>query len=99
MPRELVAIAAREPAIRQYDDAPLEPGQIRARTEYGAPKHGTELHMYRGDSPFGDAHLDPELRAFIPGGAPHGRFPMGLGNIAVGTVTEVGAAVGEVAAG
>src|SRR5947209_7702656 len=30
MPRELVAIAAGEPAIRAYHDAPLEPGQIRA---------------------------------------------------------------------
>jgi threonine dehydrogenase-like Zn-dependent dehydrogenase len=99
MPRELVATAVRTPALREYQDAPLAPGQIRARTEYGAPKHGTELHMYRGDSPFGDAHLDPDLRAFVAGGAPHGGFPIDLGNIAVGTVTEVGAGVGEVAAG
>src|SRR3982750_3994173 len=99
MPRELVATAVREPAIREYDDAPLGPGQIRARTEYGAPKHGTELHMYRGDSPFGDSHLDPELRAFVAGGAPSGRFPIALGNVAVGRVTEVGSAVEGIAAG
>src|SRR5436309_1752516 len=43
MPRELVATAVRRPAIREYQDAPLEPGEIRVRTEYGAPKHGTEL--------------------------------------------------------
>src|SRR5215211_5601194 len=94
MPRELVATAAREPAIREYEDAPLGSGQIRARS-----KHGAELHMYRGDSPFGDSRLDPQLRAFVPGAAPHGGFPMDLGNIAVGTVTAVGAGVDEVAPG
>ena len=99
MPRELVAAAIRTPELRSYEDTPLEPDQVRARTEYGAPKHGTELHMYRGDSPFGDSRFDPAMRAFLPGAVPGGGFPMSLGNIAVGTVTEVGASVRDVQPG
>ena len=50
MPRELVAVAPGQPTIREYqDDAPLRSGEIRVRTEYGAPKHGTELSIYHGD--------------------------------------------------
>ena len=90
MPRELVAIAVRTPAIREYEEAPLGPGEIRVRTAFGAPKHGTELHMYRGDSPFGDSHWDAEQKIFLAGTSPQPAFPRPLGNIAVGTVVEVG---------
>ena len=99
MPRELAALSVRTPGYRAYEDAPLEPNQVRVRTEYGAPKHGTELHMYRGDSPFGESHFDPDERAFLPGGAAFAGFPFALGNAAVGVVTEVGAAVEGVALG
>jgi threonine dehydrogenase-like Zn-dependent dehydrogenase len=93
MPRELVALAVRTPGFREYRDEPLAPGEIRVRTRYGAPKHGTELHMYRGDSPFGDSHWDPGERIFLPGASEQGGFPRPLGNIAVGEVVEVGPGV------
>ena len=99
MPRALVAVAVRTPSIEEYVDSPLQPHQIRVRSRYGAPKHGTELHMYRGDSPQGDSHWDPELLAFLPGTTPSGGFPRSLGNIAVGEVTEVGSAVSGVQVG
>lgn len=99
MPRELIAIAARQPALRAYTDSPLEPDQIRVRTEYGAPKHGTELHLYRGDSLYRDSRFDPERRIFLAETDVPSRFPMKLGNVAVGVVTEVGMAVTGVAVG
>jgi len=89
----------RTPALRGYEDTPLRDGEIRVRTQFGAPKHGTELHMYRGDSAFADSHWDAEQRIFVPGGAPSGGFPRPLGNIAVGLVTEVGAGVQGVQVG
>ena len=46
MPRELVALAQRTSALRDYEERPLQPDEIRVRTEYGAPKHGTELHGF-----------------------------------------------------
>jgi threonine dehydrogenase-like Zn-dependent dehydrogenase len=98
MPRELVALAVRQPAIREYEDEPLAPSEIRVRTLFGSPKHGTELHGYRGDSPFSDSHWDPAAKIFRPGAAGSG-FPRPLGNIAVGVVTEIGAEVGGIAVG
>lgn len=99
MPRELVAIAVRTPAIREYEERPLRPGEIRVRTEFGSPKHGTELHLYRGDSPFGDSHWDAAQQIFLPGAAPQATFPRPLGNIAVGTVIAVGPDVSGVEVG
>ncbi len=99
MPRELVAMAIRTPAIREYRERELRPGEIRVRTQYGAPKHGTELHMYRGDNPYADSHWDAEQRIFLPGAGPSSGFPRPLGNIAVGVVTEVSAGVEGVQVG
>lgn len=73
MPRELAATAPRQPILREYEDGPVREGHVRVNVEFGAPKHGTEMTMYRGYR-----------------GA---RFPMGLGNICVGRVSEIGAGV------
>jgi threonine dehydrogenase-like Zn-dependent dehydrogenase len=98
MPRELVAIAVRTPAFRDYDERPLAPDEIRVRTMFGAPKHGTELHGYRGDSSFSDSHWSSDERIFLPG-APPDQFPRALGNIAVGRVVEIGANVDGIRVG
>ncbi len=49
MPRELVAIAPRTPVLREDDEPPLRTRQIRIRTEFASPKHGTELVSHRDD--------------------------------------------------
>jgi threonine dehydrogenase-like Zn-dependent dehydrogenase len=94
MPRELVAIAPREPVIREYDDPPLGPTQIRIQTELASPKHGTELVGYRNDPvtsrPYNNAWGATISR--LPEVALQS-FPRPLGNMAVGTVSEVGSEV------
>src|SRR5690348_7305577 len=100
MPRELVAVAPGQPLIRAYqDDAPLRPGEIRVLTEYGAPKHGTELGIYHGDRWPAGMHWDEAQRLVVPGAAPKPQFPFPLGNMAVGRVLEVGPDVTGVAVG
>jgi threonine dehydrogenase-like Zn-dependent dehydrogenase len=99
MPRELIAVAPRSPVLADYSDQPLQPGEIRVRSRFGAPKHGTEMHMYRGDSPLGDSHFDPTIRAFLPGQRTGGVFPIRLGNMCVGDVVEVGPNVEGVSLG
>lgn len=49
MPRELVAIDVRKPVLREYEDGPVPEGHVRVKVEFGAPKRGSELTMYRGD--------------------------------------------------
>jgi len=102
MPRELVAIAVRTPALREYTDQPLQPNEIRVTTQFGAPKHGTELHGYRADGATSHASWDAAQRLFMPTGPdrpPSQQFPRGLGNIAVGIVSETGADVAGVKVG
>lgn len=94
MPRELIAVAPRTPILRDYDDPPLEPRQVRIRTELASPKHGTELVGYRND-PVAGRPYDFTTGAVMPrpaGEALEG-FPMRLGNMAVGVVTDVGSDV------
>ena len=70
MPRELVAVALRQPALREYEDGPVPADSVRVQVEFGSPKRGTELTAYYGY---------------------HGTtFPMGLGNMCVGKIIEIG---------
>ena len=65
MPRELVATAPRTPVLREYEEAPLGPMQIRIKTEFASPKHGTELVGYRND-PVANRPYDFAWGANIP---------------------------------
>lgn len=94
MPRELVALAPRTPVLREYNDPPLGAREVRVRTEFASPKHGTELVGYR-DEPAAHRPYDRGLGCVVartPEQAA-GNFPRALGNMAVGTVVEVGSEV------
>ncbi len=91
MPRELVALAKEQAALRDYASLPLNPEQIRVRTRFAAAKHGTEMALFRGyASPRG--RYDPDYQLFRAEEAGV-RYPLNLGNACVGDVIEVGAAV------
>jgi len=102
MPRELVAIAPRTPVLREYEEPPLKPNQVRVKSRLSAEKHGTTLTVYRGVSPFSEKMFDPKLGVFVlkpPDKAGWGDFPMRLGNMTVGIVTEVGNEVKSIGVG
>jgi threonine dehydrogenase-like Zn-dependent dehydrogenase len=96
MPRELVAIAPRTPVLREYEEPDLGPRQIRIRTEFASPKHGTELMAYRND-PVANRPYDPEWGCMMPRTEEQAAsaFPRPLGNMAVGVVTDIGAGVSQ----
>lgn len=100
MPRELVAIAPRTPVLREYEEPPLGPHDIRVRTELASPKHGTELVGYR-DDPVASRPYDPLWGAVMPVAADKAMvtFPMRLGNMAVGVITDVGTDVSRFTVG
>jgi threonine dehydrogenase-like Zn-dependent dehydrogenase len=99
-PRELIATAPRTPELREYEEPLLGPTQIRIKTEFASPKHGTELVGYRND-PVANRPYDFAWGANIerPPGAGVQGFPRPLGNMAVGTVAEVGPEVTRFAVG
>lgn len=95
MPRELVAIESKKPVLREYEEKPLDENEVRIKTEFSSPKHGTELHVYRGTSPFQDKEFSPAWRMFLPREGATSLFPRPLGNMSVGTVVEVGRKVSK----
>lgn len=99
MPRELVAVAPRKPMLQEFEEPALGADEIRIRSEFAAPKHGTELVGYRNE-PAARSRYDPYWGCVIGGSDNEsGRFPQRLGNMAVGVVTETGPAVTRLAVG
>ncbi|MBI1929562.1 zinc-binding dehydrogenase, partial [Candidatus Poribacteria bacterium] len=92
MPKELIAIAPRTPVLREYEELPLKPGEVRVRSLFSAPKHGTELRGYRANTKDHTSPFDRERRIHVGKGGPP-RFPIRLGNMTVGEVIEVGGEV------
>lgn len=91
MPLELIAPAKEQVAFQEYESPLLQPKQVRVKSLFGAAKHGTEMALYKGyASPRG--RYDSDYKLFI--GETEGvRYPVGLGNICVGQVIEVGGEV------
>jgi threonine dehydrogenase-like Zn-dependent dehydrogenase len=92
MPLELVAIAPKTPVLREFQEREPGPNEVRVRAQFAAFKHGTELLEYRGESPFLDSQYDPEWQMFRKVTSQQ-RFPMHLGNMTIGVVTDVGSDV------
>ena len=94
MPRELVAISLRNPALREYEEPKLKPGEVRVRSLFSAPKHGSDLRTYRADTKDYTKPFDRARR--IHAGSPQSpTFPMKLGNMTVGKIVEVGGEVSD----
>src|SRR5918998_365660 len=89
MPRELIALEPRKPVLREYEEPELGLREIRIRTEFASPKHGTEMVGYRNE-PSARRPYDPKWGCMIPRPADEGPRDFPLGNMAVGVVTEVG---------
>ena len=89
MPRELIALEPRKPVLREYVEPELRLRQIRIRTEFASPKHGTEMVGYRNE-PSAHRLYDPEWGCVLPRPEVEAPRDMPLGNMAVGVVTEVG---------
>jgi len=90
MPKELIAIAPRRPAFREYEEQTLKPDEVRIRSIFSAVKHGTELRFYRANTRDHTAPFDAERRIHVEGGGRPSYFPRALGDITVGIVTETG---------
>jgi 2-desacetyl-2-hydroxyethyl bacteriochlorophyllide A dehydrogenase len=92
MPSELLLTAPRALRIVRYDDPVLGTDAVRAKAVASGISHGTELALYRGDSPFGRKRFDLDLRQFVAA-AETELYPMRMGYEWVGRVDAVGADV------
>ena len=51
--------------IREYEEQPLQPDEVRLRTLYSGISAGTELTAYRGSNPYLSKRWDDERRLFL----------------------------------
>ena len=98
MPLEVVSTDGRTFRYREYVRPELGPNDVRVRVDFAAPKHGTELHSLTG-SPHDHKQWDEELRLYLPRAKPLPLTERAVGNMVVGTVTEVGPDVAGFAPG
>lgn len=97
MPKKLVAVAPRKAALVDYDEATVGRNQVKVRVEYAAPKHGSEVSIFRGEDPFIADLFDEDWRLFLERNpevreAENGDGPV-LGNQWVGVIVEKGGEV------
>ena len=89
----------KEVGIREYEDPPLGPNEVRLRTLYSGISAGTEMTAYRGSNPYLAKRWEPERRLFL-GDEVSLEYPVeGWGYEEVGEVAEVGSEVTKVEIG
>ncbi|MCY3896177.1 MAG: zinc-binding alcohol dehydrogenase [Chloroflexi bacterium] len=98
MPREVVSTDGRSFGYRDCVLPELGPLDVRVRVEFAAPKHGTELHSLTGN-PHHRKQWDEELRMYLPRDEPLPLTERPVGNMVVGSVTDVGSEVAAVSPG
>lgn len=87
--KEFIVTAPRQLEFRDYEEAPLKPDEVRVRSIVSGIKHGTEMALYRGKTPFKTKRFDSEYRMFMPE-EDHSLYPTNLGSWLSGEVIEVG---------
>ncbi len=92
MPREFVLSGPRQIEFRDYTDPPPSAGEVRVRSIVSGIKHGTEMALYLGTTPFLTQRFDLECRLFLPQEQPE-FYPTRLGSWLTGEVVEVGEGV------
>jgi threonine dehydrogenase-like Zn-dependent dehydrogenase len=83
----------REVGLREYEERPLQPNEVRLRTLYSGISAGTELTAYRESNPYLSKRWDEERRLFVEGGVSLQHPIEGWGYEEVGEVAEVGSEV------
>jgi threonine dehydrogenase-like Zn-dependent dehydrogenase len=89
----------RKVGIREYEERPLQPNEVRLRTLYSGISAGTELTAYRESNPYLFKRRDDDRRLFLEGGVSLQHPIEGWGCEEVGGVAEVGSAVTAVRLG
>jgi NADPH:quinone reductase-like Zn-dependent oxidoreductase len=90
MLQELIADRPGHAVLRTYEEPPLRPDQVRLRSLFSAVKHGTEFRGFRADTMDATARWDSELGLHLRGEERGEQFPMRLGNMCLGVVTDLG---------
>jgi threonine dehydrogenase-like Zn-dependent dehydrogenase len=93
MLKELKLGKDKKAVLGDYTDRSPEKGEVKIKSLYGAPKHGTELNTYQHD-PHAETYYDEDAHIFKKRIVPESAYgKSGLGNMWVGEIVEVGLGV------
>ena len=81
-----------QPCFLEVEERELAPDEVRIKTLYGSPKHGTELTGLT-ESPFSKVYYDEDQHIFKKREKPIKEEISGLGNMWVGTILAKGSDV------
>ena len=88
MLRQLMLGLNGRPVLEEYEDGVIPAGYVRVKCDFGAPKHGTEIHMY-DKNPFFNVYYDESTHIFRPREKPvENKGKEGLGNMWIGNIFE-----------
>jgi len=93
MYRGLIADQVDSLTLKEYKERAVKRDEVKVKTIYGSPKHGTEMTMFKGISPFQREYYDEEWNMFLKTEEKRNVFPLDLGNMWVGNIVETGAGV------
>ena len=85
MPRELIATSPSQAALQMYKEQVLANDEIRVRTLFSSPKHGSGLRSFRANTKDYTSPFDRK-RGIHHGPPMQPTYPQPLGNMAVGEV-------------
>lgn len=91
MPRRLASKGPNRAEILEYENVPLQLGQVMVKTELASGKHGTTTGMFDGRS-FQGQNFNQRMRLFVPADLKpaESKAPGSSGTTGVGTIVEVG---------
>jgi threonine dehydrogenase-like Zn-dependent dehydrogenase len=90
MLKELKLGKDKKAVLVDYTDRSPGKGEVKIKSLYGAPKHGTELNMYQHD-PHAETYYDEDAHIFKKRVVPESAYgKSGLGNMWVGEIIEMG---------
>lgn len=85
--------------LKDFKERELQEDEVKVRVKFGSPKHGTEMTMLKGISPFQKEYYDNDWDMFLKKDEKEEVFPMDLGNMWVGSIVEKGKAVNNLKIG
>jgi threonine dehydrogenase-like Zn-dependent dehydrogenase len=97
MERRLTCTGVRKLEYQTFEPPALQPSQIKIKSVYGAAKHGTEMSFYKGYG--NDRGGYDAVKGIFDHEKTNNPYPFHIGNMVVGTVTEIGSGVSTFAVG
>src|SRR6056297_255353 len=95
----LIADKVNSLKLKDFKEKELQEDEVKVKVEFGSPKHGTEMTMFKGVSPFQNEYFDRDWDMFFKKDTKENVFPLDLGNMWVGNIEKKGKEVNNLEIG